>query len=763
MTKLQCEQMSALFARCLGDALSDEESEALTQHLNECTTCQRRLEQFAAADADWATVRQLQKGPASRSAPSAAPFEIEDASGFTASATDFAVHYLSPATAPDAIGQLDDIEILDVVGRGGMGVVLKGRQSSMQRLVAVKVLRPDLGAHGVARRRFLREAQAIAAVAHPNVMPIHAVVTTGRLLYLVMPFLDCESLEQRVQRGGSFPALETLTIGLQVARALEAAHAQGLVHRDVKPENILLERTGNRVWLADFGLARVVDDAALTHSGVIAGTPMYMSPEQARGEAIDGRSDLFSLGSVLYMMAAGRPPFRAATTYGVLRRIIETSPRSLREIDPSIPRWIEPLIARFHEKLPARRIASATEAVQLLEQALRHLQQPETHALPKELAVDIRRRPRRRIDHTESMPSLSVLQLGKAFGLGGLIMLLVLAPVLIFGTLWLAPWLSSAPDATQFDAASPVEATAPTETLVIADAGENSAQVQSAAVDSKYASADEALRVGAGFLAQMEYARSQEPLEEALKLAEDDEYRIKVYRALLPAYTIAPEWTLKLKALEFIIRHSEQAAERSIARTEMMSFVRQRGKTKDAVKYFEEQLKVNKDDEAALYILTEFYVRLTNEPRKAAETLELLAQIQRKAGKELSVAESAQLAAEYVKARKYKEGAELFEATAVRDKTLAAWHYKEAAAAWLNAKDKARAIAAAKTSAESAPEKRSDLLTYFWRRGLGDVFSECGEAALAVPHYEHALEHTQIDGYRKETEQRLARARELAK
>ncbi len=768
MTKLQCEQMSALFARCLGDALSDEESAALTQHLDECPDCQRELARVAAGDADWATVRQLRTRSAIlRPDASPDPFEIEDAAAFDASATDFAVHYLTPATAPDAIGQLDDIEILDVVGRGGMGIVLKGRQSSLQRLVAVKVLRPDLASNGVARRRFLREAQATAAIAHPNVMPIHAVVTTGRLLYLVMPFLDCESLEQRVQRVGPLDALETLTIGLQVARALEAAHAQGLVHRDVKPENILLERTGQRIWLADFGLARVIDDATLTRSGVIAGTPMYMSPEQARGEAIDGRSDLFSLGSVLYMMSAGRPPFRAATTYGVLRRILESRPRSLGELDPSIPRWVEPLVARFHEKLLSRRIATATDAVQLLEQALRHIQQPDIHELPGELAAEVRRRPRRRALTVKSASSLSVLQLGKAFGLGGLIMLLVLAPVLMFGSQWLTLMLGALPDSPEVDSppAELVPSVAPPSVapLVIADAGETLTKDQPAAVESKYASADEALRVGAGFLAQMEYAQSQEPLEEALKLAEDDEYRVKVYRALLPAYTIAPEWTLKLKALEFIIRHSEQAAERSLARTELMSFVRQRGKTKDTVKHFEEQLKVNKDDESALYILTEIYVRLTNEPRKAAEALEQLAKIQKKAGKELSVAESAQLAAEYAKARKYKEGAELFEATAVRDQALAAWHYKEAAAAWLNAKDKAKALSAAKASAESAPEKRSDLLTYFWHRSLGDVFSDCDEPALAVPHYEQALEHTKIDGYRKETEQRLARARELAK
>lgn len=204
------------------------------------------------------------------------------------------------------LGRLGDYEILEVIGRGGMGIVLKGFQSELNRYVAVKVLAPHLALSGAARRRFDREAQATAAVVNPHVMAIHAVAASAKLPYLVMPFVACESLQQRLNRQGPLDVKDVLRIGLQAASGLAAAHAQGLVHRDVKPANILLETNVDRVMLTDFGLARAVDDATLTRTGVIAGTPQYMSPEQANGDAVDHRSDLFSLGSVLYAMCTGR-------------------------------------------------------------------------------------------------------------------------------------------------------------------------------------------------------------------------------------------------------------------------------------------------------------------------------------------------------------------------------------------------------------------------------------------------------------------------
>jgi len=286
-----------------------------------------------------------------------------------------------------------------------------------------------------------------------------------------------------------------------------------------------------------------------------------------------------------------------------------------------------------------------------------------------------------------------------------------------------------------------------------------------AAAEGKYGSAEEALRVAAAYLSLREYAKSREPLEAALKLAPDDKYRIQVYRALLPVYTQIDNWLPKVEALEFIIQHSEQPAERSLARGELMSFIRNRGKTDAAVKRYEARLKETREDavsEATLYILIEVYSRLQNDPRKAAERLEQFAALQQKAGRELTVGDAAQLAGEYVKARKYKEGAELFEQTAKRDEALAAWHYKEAAAAWLKAPDKTRALAAAKLADTSPPEKRGELLEHFWHRGVADVYFETGECVLAIPHYEQAIAKTKIDGYLKDCEKRLAEARQKA-
>ncbi|MEZ6043778.1 MAG: serine/threonine-protein kinase [Planctomycetaceae bacterium] len=269
-----------------------------------------------------------------------------------------------------------------VIGHGGNGIVLKGFQPELNRLVAVKVMAPHLAASAAARQRFAREAQATAAIVHPAVMPILSVNSTGQLPFLIMPCVDCESLQQRIDRVGGLSVVDVLRIGLQVARGLQAAHAQGLVHRDVKPANILLERGVERVMLTDFGLARAVDDASLTRTGLIAGTPQYMSPEQARGDAVDPRSDLFSLGSVLYVMATGRPPFRAETSYGILRRVTDETPRAVRELNPEVPEWLCAIILRLLEKSAADRFQTAEAVAELLEDCLAHVQQPAAIPLP---------------------------------------------------------------------------------------------------------------------------------------------------------------------------------------------------------------------------------------------------------------------------------------------------------------------------------------------------------------------------------------------
>jgi len=278
---------------------------------------------------------------------------------------DDALDFLQPSTRPDSLGRLGHYEVLKVLGHGGFGIVLKAFDERLHRVVAVKVMAPRLAATSPARKRFLREARASAAIRHDNVVAIHN-VEEQPIPYLVMEFIAGETLQQKLDRVGPLDASEVVRIGRQIAEGLAAAHAQGLIHRDVKPANILLEGGVDRVKITDFGLARAADDASLTQSGVIAGTPMYMAPEQALGEALDHRADLFSLGSVLYAITSGRPPFRAPTALAVLKRVTEDAPRPIREIIPEAPEWLCAIIAKLHAKKPQDRFASAKEVADLL-------------------------------------------------------------------------------------------------------------------------------------------------------------------------------------------------------------------------------------------------------------------------------------------------------------------------------------------------------------------------------------------------------------
>ncbi len=274
-----------------------------------------------------------------------------------------------------------------------MGIVVQAFDPSLHRTVAIKLLHPHLAVVGAARQRFAREARASAAVVHPNVVPIHAVIADDELPYLVMSYVPGETLQDRIDREGQLPLVDALRITNQIAEGLAAAHQHGLVHRDIKPANILLETGTSRVWLTDFGLARALDDATLTASGFIAGTPQYMSPEQANGEAVDHRSDLFSLGSVLYAMIAGRPPFRAESSIAVLRRIVDHEPRPLGEIRSEVPVWLEALVAKLQTKSITSRFASAAEVAELTKQAAVHLENPQQSKLPsllEELSKTIR-------------------------------------------------------------------------------------------------------------------------------------------------------------------------------------------------------------------------------------------------------------------------------------------------------------------------------------------------------------------------------------
>jgi serine/threonine protein kinase len=408
----------------LADALIEEDKAEVIEHLDTCDACQRTLESLAAGSLYWKNARRPANIPGDD--PPTHTYPVPSPSGLSGSGSDGhpaeeagTLDFLAPASDPGHLGVLGPYQVIGVIGRGGMGVVLKALDPALGRTVAIKVLAPQLATSSQARRRFAREGRAAAAIAHEHVVTIHAVAVdpASGLPYLVMTYVPGLSLQDRIDIDGPLPPEQLLRIGMQAASGLAAAHAQGLVHRDVKPANILLQDGVERIKLTDFGLARAVDDASLTQSGVVAGTPLYMSPEQARAEPMDPRSDLYSLGSVLYAMCTGKPPFRAPTTMGVLRRIAEDTPRPVRELNPSAPPWLEALVAWLLAKDPADRPRSAAEVAELLGGCLAHVQSPVHVPLPAEL---VRRCSVQRVARTSRRsPVIAVLALlGLAGGLG---------------------------------------------------------------------------------------------------------------------------------------------------------------------------------------------------------------------------------------------------------------------------------------------------------------------------------------------------------
>ncbi len=376
----------------------DESSDvSLVAHLEVCSDCRDYMEQSAAAPQTWTEAAAcLLASEFDRSSSveySAASMEIGKPD--VPISIQSVLNSLAPSDDPNRLGRLGGYEVSGVVGVGGMGVVLKAFDTALDRVVAIKVMAPHLASHATARKRFAREAKAAAAVLHPNVIPIHSVSSDEATPYLVMGYVRGGSLQKRLDREGTLSTVEILRIGSQIAAGLSAAHEQGLVHRDIKPENILLEDGVERLTLTDFGLARAVDDASLTQHGAIAGTPQYMSPEQARGEAVDQASDLFSLGSVLYTLCTGRVPFRAESSHSVMRKIIDEAPTRIRELNPEIPDWLVGIIDRLMAKDKKNRFPSAKELHILLDACLSHFQQPTAVDLPESLrsAQRIKQRP----------------------------------------------------------------------------------------------------------------------------------------------------------------------------------------------------------------------------------------------------------------------------------------------------------------------------------------------------------------------------------
>ncbi|HLV24910.1 MAG TPA: serine/threonine-protein kinase [Gemmatimonadales bacterium] len=261
-------------------------------------------------------------------------------------------------------------EVVREIGRGGMGIVYLGRDLRLKRLVAIKLLPPELAYRSEIRTRFLKEAETAAQLSHPNIVPIFSVDEREGLVYFVMGFVDGQNLGQRLHQCERLDGEDARRVLREVADALSYAHARGVIHRDIKPDNILMSEEDGRVMVTDFGIARAITegDSRLTATGMAIGTPAYMSPEQSAGDKqIDGRSDLYSLGVVGYQMLAGEPPFVANSTPALLVKHISEMPTPVSQRVPDVPPDLASIVMRLLEKDPARRFEDATEVLQALD------------------------------------------------------------------------------------------------------------------------------------------------------------------------------------------------------------------------------------------------------------------------------------------------------------------------------------------------------------------------------------------------------------
>lgn len=401
MNKTECPKSK--LPLLIGDQLAAHEEDHVMAHVESCTTCQTELESMSASSEWWERARRsLSDEQIDDQCRLLAPDEtvcsidtiLDLGQGRQCDGTSRILSALEPTAQQETLGQIDEFEVEQKIGQGGNGIVFRGFDRSLNRPVAIKFMAPHLADSGVARQRFEREARAAAAVVHPNVVPIYRVSSTqDGHPYIAMALADGLSLQDYVARNGPLDVKDVLRISIQIAGGLAEAHKQGLVHRDVKPANVLMEKKDvSRVMITDFGLARAADDAMMTQSGCLAGTPHYMSPEQVSGVELDHRSDLFSLGSLMYFIATGREPFRAESAFAVIHKIMRDVPKTAYSINVDIPRPLSRIIDRLLEKQPDHRIGSAKELEDLLTQVLAHIQEPSQHNSPRVRATTTERR-----------------------------------------------------------------------------------------------------------------------------------------------------------------------------------------------------------------------------------------------------------------------------------------------------------------------------------------------------------------------------------
>jgi len=298
-----------------------------------------------------------------------------------------------PPAAADEVGTLGPYRILKKLGAGGMGAVYLALDTRLDRKLALKVMLPEYAADAAAKERFLREAKAAAKVSHDNVVIVHEADERDGVPYIAMQFLQGYPLDEFLKTRGTPPLPHIIRIARETALGLAAAHALGLVHRDIKPANLWLEAPNGRVKVLDFGLAKPIDsDAELTKSGAVVGTPAYMSPEQARGVKVDHRTDLFSLGAVLYRLCTGQNPFSGPTVLAVLMALGSDEPTPVRELNPNVPESLAAFIHQLLAKKPEDRPQTATEVARRLRAILDELLTPTPvaeAAVPMATAADV--------------------------------------------------------------------------------------------------------------------------------------------------------------------------------------------------------------------------------------------------------------------------------------------------------------------------------------------------------------------------------------
>ena len=273
------------------------------------------------------------------------------------------------ATLPSTIGRY---QILEEAGAGAMATIYRAHDPEIDRTIAIKVLKQGIGAGEEDLARFMREARAAGALTHPNIVTIFDVGRFDDAPYLSMELLEGDTLEDRLHSGRTFSVREVLELAIDLARALHYAHDQGVVHRDMKPSNILFAPSTGKAKIADFGIARLesTEELAKTQSGVVFGTPRYMSPEQASGFDTDGRTDLFSLGVMLYEMLTGTKAFDAPTTTSLLLQIVQDQPRSFKDVQPKVPTGLQKVVMKLLAKEPDKRFQTGNELAEALEREL---------------------------------------------------------------------------------------------------------------------------------------------------------------------------------------------------------------------------------------------------------------------------------------------------------------------------------------------------------------------------------------------------------